>query len=93
METNLLRALVFGSLALYFALRRRERSSVTDERSELIHLRAVEMVQNATFLSLGAFGLAYLWNPELDMVYVLVALVALHFGVYPIAKLRLSRTL
>lgn len=93
LETAVLRVLVFGSIALYWVLQRWERSQVRDERSALIHLKAVELVQSCVWLSLAPFALAYIWNPDLDAIYVLIAVFVLNFVGYPLARLRLSRVL
>lgn len=93
LETTVLRVLVFGSIALYWVLQRRERAKVRDERSRLIHLRAVELVQNCLWLSLAPFTLAYLWNPDFDAVYLLAAVFVLHMAGYPLARMRLSHVL
>jgi hypothetical protein len=93
LETTVLRVLVFGSIALYWVLQRRERSKVRDERSALIHLKAVELVHNCIWLSLAPFTLAYLWNPDLDAIYVLAGGFVLTAAGYPLARMRLSRVL
>ncbi len=90
-ETNILRLIVFCVVGFYLLMSWLDRKDIKDERSIQIHLRATELTQKISSLIIVGFGLAYLWRPKMDVIFLIVAMVACWLVSYPLGKIYLSR--
>jgi len=90
-ETNILRVIVFGVVAFYLVMSWFEKKMVKDERTTQIHLRATEITQKFSSFVVAGFGLAYLWFPKMDVIFLIVAIVACWLVSYPLGKIYLDK--
>ncbi len=72
---NLLRILIFVSIGCYFIFDFFDGKKIKDEREELIRLKTLELVSKVTVWTLTLLALLYIFKPDIDAFYLLIALV------------------
>ena len=90
-DTNILRILVFTGAALYFIYHAIKRREIHDERQQLIEARATRYLSSYAAFTVAGFGMAYLWFPKMDAIYLIVTLALGWMVVEPGARLVLQR--